>query len=152
MARLSSFTFITLNGYYKGPNNDINWHRHGAEEGETAEAGAQVVANEFRGVLARSQGDTACVVRNVINARRHQAAFGKSGKIKVNGFTSKINTTLTTQFTNAINLYGNFNNPYAHEKFPVYRPYHLHGLLLIRSIRLACPIIGYGRWNGPELE
>ena len=41
MPKLISFTFITLNGYYKGPNNDINWHRHGAEEGETAEEGAQ---------------------------------------------------------------------------------------------------------------
>lgn len=43
----------------------------------------QVVANEFRGVLARSQGDVARVVRNIINAVRHQSPFGKSGKIVV---------------------------------------------------------------------
>lgn len=34
MRKLSSFTFITLDGYYKGQNEVINWHKHGAEEGE----------------------------------------------------------------------------------------------------------------------
>lgn len=34
MGKLSSFTFITLDGYYKGPNQDVSWHKHGAEEGE----------------------------------------------------------------------------------------------------------------------
>jgi dihydrofolate reductase len=34
MRKLSSFTFISLDGYYKGPNEDISWHRHGAEEGK----------------------------------------------------------------------------------------------------------------------
>ncbi len=34
MRKLSSFTFITLDGYYKGENNDISWHKHGQEEGE----------------------------------------------------------------------------------------------------------------------
>ena len=29
---LSAFNFITLNGFYKGPNEDISWHRHGGEE------------------------------------------------------------------------------------------------------------------------
>ena len=24
--------FVTLNGYFEGPNGDIRWHRHGAEE------------------------------------------------------------------------------------------------------------------------
>jgi dihydrofolate reductase len=33
MGKLNSFTFITLNGYYKGSNEDISWHRH---DGETA--------------------------------------------------------------------------------------------------------------------
>lgn len=33
MAKLSSFTFISLDGCYKGPDDDISWHRHGAEEG-----------------------------------------------------------------------------------------------------------------------
>lgn len=32
MRKLSSFTFITLNGFYKGMNEDINWHKHGTEE------------------------------------------------------------------------------------------------------------------------
>ncbi|MCU7551647.1 dihydrofolate reductase family protein [Chitinophagaceae bacterium LB-8] len=34
MRKLSSFTFITLDGYYKGQDQDISWHKHGAEEGE----------------------------------------------------------------------------------------------------------------------
>lgn len=32
--KLSVFNFITLNGYYKGVDGDINWHRHGEEENE----------------------------------------------------------------------------------------------------------------------
>lgn len=34
MAKLTSFTFISLNGFYKGENEDINWHQHGGEEAE----------------------------------------------------------------------------------------------------------------------
>jgi dihydrofolate reductase len=36
LAKLGVFNFVTLNGFYKGPNEDISWHRHGAEEGEYA--------------------------------------------------------------------------------------------------------------------
>jgi dihydrofolate reductase len=36
MASLSSFMFISLDGYYKGENDDISWHRHGPEENEYA--------------------------------------------------------------------------------------------------------------------
>jgi len=41
MRKLSVFNFTTLNGYYKGPNNDISWHRHGTEEGEFSAEGLQ---------------------------------------------------------------------------------------------------------------
>lgn len=34
MGRLTSFQFITLDGYYKGINEDISWHRHESEEAE----------------------------------------------------------------------------------------------------------------------
>lgn len=34
MRNLTSFQFITLDGYYKGLNEDISWHKHGQEEGE----------------------------------------------------------------------------------------------------------------------
>lgn len=34
MRKLTVFNFITLNGYYKGPGEDISWHKHGAEEYE----------------------------------------------------------------------------------------------------------------------
>lgn len=36
MRKLSAFTFLSLNGYYKGDQNDISWHRHGGEENEFA--------------------------------------------------------------------------------------------------------------------
>jgi len=35
MRRLTMFNFVTLNGFYKGPNGDISWHQHGG--GEEAE-------------------------------------------------------------------------------------------------------------------
>lgn len=34
MPTLSSFTFLTLNGYFKGLGGDTSWHRHGAEEAQ----------------------------------------------------------------------------------------------------------------------
>jgi dihydrofolate reductase len=34
MAKLVSFTFITLDGYYKGVGDEISWHKHGQEESE----------------------------------------------------------------------------------------------------------------------
>ncbi|NOU46923.1 MAG: dihydrofolate reductase [Bacteroidales bacterium] len=36
MRKLSAFNFITLNGYFHGPEGDISWHRHGAEENQFA--------------------------------------------------------------------------------------------------------------------
>lgn len=36
MGKLIAYSFITLNGFYKGPNEDISWHVHGAEENEFA--------------------------------------------------------------------------------------------------------------------
>ena len=34
MRKLTAFNFITLNGFFKGPHDDISWHKHGEEEGE----------------------------------------------------------------------------------------------------------------------
>ena len=36
MRQLTAFNFITLDGYFKGPQEDLSWHRHGAEENEYA--------------------------------------------------------------------------------------------------------------------
>lgn len=41
MGKLSVFNFITLNGFYKGLNEDISWHRHGVEESDFATEGAK---------------------------------------------------------------------------------------------------------------
>jgi dihydrofolate reductase len=40
MAKLTVFNFITLNGAFKGPKEDIQWHRHGQEEADYAKEGA----------------------------------------------------------------------------------------------------------------
>jgi dihydrofolate reductase len=34
MGKLTSFTFLSLDGYYKGADEDISWHQHGQEEGK----------------------------------------------------------------------------------------------------------------------
>lgn len=34
MRKLTVYNFITLNGMYKGDDNDISWHRHGEEEAQ----------------------------------------------------------------------------------------------------------------------
>lgn len=41
MRKVSMFNFITLNGFYKGANDDISWHVHGGEEAKFSEEGAQ---------------------------------------------------------------------------------------------------------------
>ena len=38
-ATLSVFNFVTLNGFFEGPNKDIRWHRHGTEESEYSAQG-----------------------------------------------------------------------------------------------------------------
>ena len=38
MNKLTSFTFITLNGFYKGLNEDTSWHPRGGEAAEYANA------------------------------------------------------------------------------------------------------------------
>ncbi|MBK9980836.1 MAG: dihydrofolate reductase family protein [Saprospiraceae bacterium] len=40
MGKINVFNFITLNGFYKGHGGDISWHRHGGEENEFSEEGA----------------------------------------------------------------------------------------------------------------
>jgi dihydrofolate reductase len=34
MRKITAFNFITLNGFFKGPDADISWHRHGDEENQ----------------------------------------------------------------------------------------------------------------------
>ncbi len=34
MRKLTMFNFTSLNGFFKGPNGDLSWHKHGEEEGE----------------------------------------------------------------------------------------------------------------------
>jgi dihydrofolate reductase len=40
MRKLGVFNFITINGFYKGADEDITWHRHGGEEAAFAAEGA----------------------------------------------------------------------------------------------------------------
>ena len=39
MGKLTVFNFLTLNGFYKGPGEDISWHKHGHEENQVAREG-----------------------------------------------------------------------------------------------------------------
>lgn len=41
MGKLTSFQFLTLNGYFQGPDNDISWHPHDADGNELATEGLQ---------------------------------------------------------------------------------------------------------------
>lgn len=42
MRKLTAYNFLTLNGFFKGPNEDTSWHTHGEEEaGYSEEALAQ---------------------------------------------------------------------------------------------------------------
>jgi dihydrofolate reductase len=38
MRKLTVFNFTTLNGFFKGADGDVSWHKHGAEENEYAAA------------------------------------------------------------------------------------------------------------------
>ena len=41
MGKLTSFTFITLNGFYKGPGEDISWHQHSNAAGKFSNEASQ---------------------------------------------------------------------------------------------------------------
>jgi dihydrofolate reductase len=41
MRKINSFTFITLNGFYKGTNEDTSWHKHGGEASKYSEKSSQ---------------------------------------------------------------------------------------------------------------
>lgn len=47
MAKLSVFNFISLNGCYKGPNEDISWHKQGDKSEESEYAGRSLQANNI---------------------------------------------------------------------------------------------------------
>lgn len=41
MRKLNVFNFITLNGYFEGPNHDTSWHKHGGEENKYSDDSLQ---------------------------------------------------------------------------------------------------------------
>ena len=41
MATLSIFNFLSANGFFTGPNDDISWHIHGEEEGNFSDENSQ---------------------------------------------------------------------------------------------------------------
>lgn len=41
MGKISAFTFITLNGFFKGVNEDTSWHNHNNEAGKFANEASQ---------------------------------------------------------------------------------------------------------------
>ncbi len=41
MSKLTAFNFVTLNGFFEGPDHDINWHKHGGEESKHSDVSLQ---------------------------------------------------------------------------------------------------------------
>jgi dihydrofolate reductase len=41
MRKITVFNFLTINGFYKGPQDDISWNMHAQEENEFSKTGAQ---------------------------------------------------------------------------------------------------------------
>lgn len=39
MRKVTTFTFVSLDGHFAGPGGDLSWHRHGEEENEYAAEG-----------------------------------------------------------------------------------------------------------------
>lgn len=37
MRKLTAYNFLTINGFFKGPNEDTSWHKHGEEEAKYSE-------------------------------------------------------------------------------------------------------------------
>lgn len=37
MRKIIAYNFLTINGFFKGPNEDISWHKHGDEEARYSE-------------------------------------------------------------------------------------------------------------------
>jgi dihydrofolate reductase len=37
MRRIIAYNFLTINGFFKGPNEDTSWHKHGDEEARYSE-------------------------------------------------------------------------------------------------------------------
>jgi dihydrofolate reductase len=37
MRKIVAYNFLTINGFFKGPNEDISWHKHGEEEARYSE-------------------------------------------------------------------------------------------------------------------
>ena len=37
MRKINAYNFLTLNGFFKGPNEDTSWHTHGEEEARYSE-------------------------------------------------------------------------------------------------------------------
>lgn len=45
MRKLTAYNFLTLNGFFKGPNEDTQWHTHGGEEAKYSEEALEQDSN-----------------------------------------------------------------------------------------------------------
>ncbi len=68
MGKLSVFDFITLNGYFHGPQGDISWHRHGSEENayavEALKSGSTLLFGRVTYQLMASYWPTPIAMKN----------------------------------------------------------------------------------------
>ena len=102
MRRLSSFIFVTLNGYSHGPKGDISWHRHGAEENayaaESLRSGATLLFGRVTYEMMASYWPTPLALTNdpivakgmndaekvVFSRRMRKAAWNNTTLVKKN--------------------------------------------------------------------
>ena len=79
MRKLTSFTFITINGFYKGHGNDISWHGHGEEESRFSEdqlmAGNILLFGRITYEMMSGfwQSESATEMFSVVSARMNEA-------------------------------------------------------------------------------
>ena len=68
MRKVRVFNFVTLNGYFKGPNEDIGWHRHGREENEygaeNLKSGGTLLFGRVTYEMMASYWPTAIAIKN----------------------------------------------------------------------------------------
>jgi dihydrofolate reductase len=82
--RLTSFTFQSINGFYKGPGEDVSWNRHGEEELAFSEA---QLARGHRLVFGRRTYEHMAAVWRTIEAQARlpviAAGMNQAAKIVV---------------------------------------------------------------------
>lgn len=98
MGSLNSFIFVSLNGFYKGKDEDISWHRHGEEESQFAAQSMQ--KGEGILVFGRKTYEMMAAWWPTAEARQQMpevaAGMNEAKKIVISNSLQKVNWENTT--------------------------------------------------------